>query len=99
MSCDPKINACGIPNLSRWLSAILIMLIFVQNIFAQTPISSCQTITASGSYILTQDIFASDTCLRIGADNVVIDCGGHKIIGPGTESNTKGIAGGWGVPG
>jgi hypothetical protein len=67
---------------------------------AQTPISSCQTITASGSYILTNDITTTGNCIFIAADNVVLDCNGAVIKGPGKDAgNLIGIAGGWGAPG
>ncbi len=99
MTCKNTSKNCLYADFGKWLSVIYVILAFVGFVFAQTPISSCQIITSSGSYILTQDIYASDTCLRIGADNVTLDCDGHKVIGPGVESNKIGIAGGWGVPG
>ncbi|VVB97903.1 Right handed beta helix region [uncultured archaeon] len=52
---------------------------------AQTPVSSCQTLGASGTYALTQNLASTPTCINITASNVVLDCVGYKITG--TRSN------------
>src|SRR5262245_13710889 len=46
-----------------------------------TPISSCQTINASGAYTLSSDLsVGSESCLRIeNTSDVLLDCGGHVI--------------------
>ncbi|MEM3593088.1 MAG: thrombospondin type 3 repeat-containing protein, partial [Candidatus Micrarchaeia archaeon] len=40
-----------------------------------------------------------DPKINACGNNVIIDCNGYKIIGPGVESNRFGIAGGWSVSG
>lgn len=51
----------------------------------QIQISSCQLITESGSYILTNDVsYSSDgACLDIRVNNVTLDCQGNSITGIG----------------
>lgn len=47
---------------------------------APTPISSCTTITSSGSYVLTADVATNATnCIEIRASNVTFDGNGHEI--------------------
>lgn len=64
---------------------------------APTEINSCTTIDEPGTYVLTTDIenagetAISQPCMRITADNVTFDGGGHTIDGRG-ESHTKGVA-------
>jgi large repetitive protein len=55
---------------------------------AQTGISACQTLS-SGSYVLTQDIFATGDCLEVMADDVTIDLKGFQINGNGTGTGVK----------
>lgn len=49
-------------------------------------IVSCETISESGTYALTEDLNASGDCLVITADNVTIDGNAHTIFGNGTGS-------------
>lgn len=56
---------------------------------AQTPIDACTTITDPGSYILTQNINATnlDTfegCIVLSTDHVTLNLNGFAIIGEGT---------------
>jgi hypothetical protein len=51
---------------------------------APRAITSCRTITLSGSYILTKNLDAVGNCLVIEADNVTIDLDGYTISGDGT---------------
>jgi hypothetical protein len=51
---------------------------------APQPISACQTISASGSYILTGNLTAVGDCLLVDADNITIDLDGFTITGPGS---------------
>jgi len=49
---------------------------------AATPITNCTTITSSGEYYLANDIVSAfdwDACILIQADDVVLDCMGHKV--------------------
>ena len=55
---------------------------------AQTGISACQSLSA-GSYVLTQDIFATGDCLVVTADDVTIDLKGFQIRGNGTGTGVK----------
>ena len=58
---------------------------------AQTAVSSCQTLSASGNYFLTSNLSTTGSCLVIAAPNVAIDLKGHTITGGG-GSKTNGIA-------
>ncbi|WP_435181868.1 NosD domain-containing protein [Halorussus sp. AFM4] len=63
----------------------------------QTRIDSCTTIDRPGEYVLTADIEnggktpISKACIRITADGVTLDGGGHLVDGRGV-SHTKGVA-------
>jgi parallel beta-helix repeat protein len=42
-------------------------------------VSSCQTLTGPGTYVLTTDLSSTDApCLVVGGANVQLDCAGHK---------------------
>src|SRR3990172_614680 len=52
-------------------------------------ITSCQSITQPGSYLVTQDLSSTGSCINIFSDGVSLDGGGHTIFfgvggGPGT---------------
>lgn len=50
----------------------------------QTLISSCQSISSPGDYLLTTNLASSGgTCISITANNVVLNCNGFWIIGGG----------------
>ncbi|MFH1726581.1 MAG: LamG-like jellyroll fold domain-containing protein [Elusimicrobiota bacterium] len=54
-------------------------------------IDSCQSLAAPGeTYLLTQDIVAPGTCFTIEANDVALDCQGHRIT-YATESRGYGI--------
>ena len=57
------------------------------------PVSGCQTISASGSYLLTQDLNTTCTCLTIAADDVNLDLDGHVITMSSGNSNCMGVIG------
>lgn len=67
------------------LIILLILSIFMTTCYSNivtglpTNISSCQTISSSGEYILNQSINSSGTCFTIAADNVELDCNGFNI--------------------
>ncbi|MBI5060801.1 MAG: right-handed parallel beta-helix repeat-containing protein [Candidatus Aenigmarchaeota archaeon] len=44
-----------------------------------SPITSCGTISSSGSYDVSNDLSASQTCMQIFASNVLLDCHGRRI--------------------
>lgn len=48
-----------------------------------TPLSSCQTISSSGSYLVTQDLSTGGDCFTIQANNVTIDGGSHTVTASG----------------
>ena len=56
-------------------------------------VNSCRTITASGSYVVTQDLVASGTCLTVLASKVTIDLAGHTIRGNGSGMGITNEAG------
>jgi len=52
----------------------------IENGAAANEIIVCKNLTTNGmGYVLTQDISASGTCLEVGAENVSVNCQGHKI--------------------
>lgn len=54
----------------------------VQEADEPTRINSCTTITEPGRYVLTRDVRnVTDTCIRIRADDVVLDGQGHTLSG------------------
>ena len=62
----------------------MIALVVAGGAGADTPITGCQEITASGEYYLTGDLDASGTdgiCIYIKADDVTLDGKGHCIDG------------------
>ena len=83
----------------RFLSSATLMLYFmgagvsVVSAMDTVPISSCQDITTSGQYSLTSDLIGCTSAgqlgvgLRVSANNVDLDCGGHTISSAfGTQS-------------
>ncbi len=44
-----------------------------------TEISSCQTISSPGEYVLNQSLVATDTCFIIDSDDVILDLGGFSV--------------------
>lgn len=52
--------------------------------YAQTVVSTCQTISSSGAYILTNDLTAAGDCLVVTVNDVDIDLAGFTITGNGT---------------
>src|SRR5262245_3109539 len=49
-----------------------------------TLITSCQTLSVPGSYILGKSLTAVGTCLVIAADFVTLDLDGQVVTGNGT---------------
>jgi parallel beta-helix repeat protein len=78
-------------------SIVVFLLFLTASSFALTTVSSCQTINAPDVYVLNQSLsgdpvsMGSGTgCINIATSNVVLDCDGHSVSGPGTAS-TYGI--------
>jgi len=64
------------------------LLLFLASIpigFSAYEVTQCFEISEPGEYYLVQDIYAQDSnyCFRIWSGDVVLDCRGHSIIGPG----------------
>ncbi|MFC1801190.1 right-handed parallel beta-helix repeat-containing protein [Nanoarchaeota archaeon] len=55
---------------------------------AGASLSSCNNISAPGTYTLTQNISSNGTCFNILADNVIFDCAGYTITGNGTAASS-----------
>ena len=79
---------------ARRLTAALFTMLMISGLCgsasAQTAVSSCQTLSAPGNYVLTSNLSTTGTCLVIAASNVAIDLKGHTITGGG-GSGTSGI--------
>jgi hypothetical protein len=52
-------------------------------------IKTCQTIAASGSYVVDNNLTANGDCLVLAADDVTIDLNGFTIAGQGTGAGVK----------
>ncbi|MGH8490601.1 MAG: hypothetical protein ACREXS_17485 [Gammaproteobacteria bacterium] len=63
---------------------VLSLAAFTQEALAVTDITTCQTISESGSFRLTRNLSANGDCLVVTADRVEIDLRGHTIGGDGT---------------
>jgi parallel beta-helix repeat protein len=57
---------------------------------AETNITECSTIDASGTYILQNDLTNDTTCFTITASDVTLDCAGYNIT---NTNGADGIAG------
>ena len=62
---------------------VFILLLF--SLMAGAEIEGCVVIDEEGTYLLTRDLRRNleDSCIRIIADDVTIDCEGRKITGDG----------------
>ena len=83
--------------LGRWIAIMPLMMIFLLvgagSASAATNINNCSVLNTAGeTYVLTQDIINSPntTCITAQANNLILDCGGHRI--DGTDSaGSRGI--------
>ncbi|WP_227374058.1 NosD domain-containing protein [Haladaptatus halobius] len=58
-----------------------------------TRLDSCTSISEPGQYVLVSDIRSrAETCIRITADDVILDGAGHVVDGGTLRENTTGIA-------
>ncbi len=76
--------------------ALFIVLMLPVGASAETAVSDCSTLSTSGeTYVLTQDIIDSSAtiCMNIAANNVTLDCQGHRIDGTDRmKSGSRGVA-------
>jgi hypothetical protein len=75
------------------LAAVLLLAVRAPYAFAATAVSSCQTISTAGNYVLTTNLTSTATCILIEANNVALDLAGHTISANGTPTG-NGIDGG-----
>ena len=62
--------------------AIFVMLTWIGEAPAATPINSCQILSVSGTYQLTDNIgLSTSPCLSVAADSVTIDLNGFVMTG------------------
>jgi hypothetical protein len=73
------IDLKGKGTITLILTLLLCLPFFIGIVKAATPISSCQNITSSGSYVLTQNL-TSGFCIDVEAPNVNLDLGGYSIM-------------------
>jgi parallel beta-helix repeat protein len=67
------------------LSCFLFLMVSSGSGSAITPVTSCGTLNIPGeTYVLSNDITASGTCLTISANGITLDGNGHTITGSGT---------------
>ncbi len=67
---------------------------------AGTPLDGCTTIETPGRYTLRSNVtdVADQTCLRITADDVILEGGDHRIGGQGTFGTAGVLVGGFNTP-
>jgi hypothetical protein len=63
-----------------------------QAIAAPIGISTCQTISVPGSYVLTNNINAVGNCFVLTADYITLDFDGYSVVGDGTGSGIVGVS-------
>jgi parallel beta-helix repeat protein len=73
------------------LFILFLGLIFVNTVLA-VDIASCQKITTSGEYTLTNDVISNGTCFDIQADNVILDCNGYSLTGIDSNFGSNGVS-------
>ncbi len=62
------------------LASFVIVISLSVGVSALTPVTSCDTLNTAGeTYVLSNDISASGTCITIDADNIILDCEGYLI--------------------
>ncbi len=81
---------------------IIILLALMAGLSAAINVSGCMHITSSGTYDLVSDLQGANisapemeasgvTCIRIAANNVILDCHGHSVSENSTGSYRAGI--------
>lgn len=80
-----------LPRLAAFVGLLLLVLTGFPVVPADTtptpsPIDGCTTVSKSGAYLLTEDVTNStaSACVRVRADDVVLDGGGHVVDGSST---------------
>jgi hypothetical protein len=58
---------------------------------AQTVITACQTLRASGSYVLANNLIAAGDCLVVDADFITIDLAGFTLFGNHTGTGISNL--------
>ena len=79
---------------NRAISGITVVLVtvFALPLIAQaaaTLISTCTTISSSGSYVLGDNLYASGDCIVVDAPFVSIDMAGFAILGDGEGAGIR----------
>jgi len=73
---------------------IILILVFLLVVVSVTAIDieECQVLDEEGeTYNLQNDVETRETCFEITADDVTLDCNGHRMIGPGNGVKSCGI--------
>ena len=83
-----KLNKTILKVISLFILGIFIFL-SANYVSAATNIAACQTIAASGQYILNQSITNTGTCIIVSASNVELDCNGYIITYGTNNANTN----------
>jgi parallel beta-helix repeat protein len=63
-------------------ASITLLTLAFEDAYAEVPITSCGTLDIPGeTYILTEDLISSGTCLKITVKGITLDGNGHSITG------------------
>jgi hypothetical protein len=79
--------------------SVLLAIFLVSALSFSTDIMNCSLISAPGSYVLTDDLVGApisgiyQSCIRITASDVTLDCAGYTITNNGTTNPPMGTAG------
>lgn len=78
-------------NYFVFLLSLFAVILATGFVSAQTALTSCQTISTPGSYILSNSVSSTGTCFLITNSSVTLDCDGNTITYATTDDGTFGI--------
>ncbi len=62
---------------------VFVFLLYFFSISSATDVTSCQVLSSSDTYNLTQNVTTTGTCFTITANNINLSCNGYNITGDG----------------
>ena len=72
-----------------FLALVVAVLVCLINGVSATDISACGNLTSSDTYVLTQNVTSTATCMNISASNVTLDCQGFTINYSSSSQDTE----------
>ncbi len=76
------------------LSVLFVSFIVFANLAGAIDVSSCGTLSLSGTYVLTKNVSSTGTCFKITANDVTVDCDGYSVsyVNPDSSGGKDGHA-------